>query len=333
MLDPKQFQGWIPIRVEVRPSGPEVDWCYLGERTFEEPFFENTIRARLRDPYYLTSRQRSSVDDLCALAETRPSLPLAGMIFHMSRCGSTLISQVLAASPANLVISEAPPIDEVLESTRHGIGDETRITWLRAIVAALGQPRRGSEQQFFLKLDSWHIHELPLFRQAFPDVPWIFIYREPVEVIVSHQRSRGMQMIPAHIPAARLHLSEAPELPLYDLDLYCARVLGAFCEAGARYAPAHNGLLINYSQIPAALWSTVLPYFGQNPSSEERELLALTLQYHAKYPGNLFQPDADDKRAAATARQVELAEQYVGPAYRQLEQLRLGQGQPLDIDS
>ena len=37
----------------------------------------------------------------------RPS----GFIFHMSRCGSTVISQMLAALAEHVVVSEAGPID------------------------------------------------------------------------------------------------------------------------------------------------------------------------------------------------------------------------------
>ena len=36
----------------------------------------------------------------------------------MSRCGSTLVSQMLAALPQNIVISEAAPIDAVVQLNR-----------------------------------------------------------------------------------------------------------------------------------------------------------------------------------------------------------------------
>jgi hypothetical protein len=321
MLDLAMLQGWIPIRVEWRPTGPEVDWCYLGERTFREPFFDHTISAHLRDPYYLTSRKRTSLGELVELARVRPGLPLGGMIFHMSRCGSTLISRILAADPDNLVIAEAPPLDEVL-AVSGGSSEDDRVALLRAMVAALGQQRSGRERRYFLKLDSWHIHELPLIRRAFPDVPWIFVYREPVEVIVSHQRLRGMQMAPGQIPPARLRLDPSAVGPPYNLDLFCARVLGAFCESAAQFVPAYGGLPVNYSQLPDALWTTVLPHFGVRPSPEEREALALELQYHAKYPAHPFQPDAADKLAAASPAQIALADTYVRPAYERLERLR-----------
>jgi hypothetical protein len=323
MLDLSLLQGWIPIRVEWRPSGAEVDWCYLGQRTFREPFFDHTIRAHLRDPFYVTSRKRTSITELIEQAAARPGLPLAGIIFHMSRCGSTLISRILAADPANLVLSEPPPLDETL-AVSAAMAEDDRILLLQAMASALGQQRSGAEQRLFFKVDSWHIHEWPLFRRAFPAVPWIFVYREPVEVMVSHQRLRGMQMAPGQIPPARLCLDPSAVGPPYNLDLFCARILGAFCDSAARHVPAYGGLPINYSQLPEALWTTVLPHFGVQPSPEEREAIALELQYHAKYPAQPFEPDAAAKRDAASAEQIAFAETYVRPSYERLEQLRCG---------
>ena len=104
----------------------------------------------------------------------------------MSRCGSTLVSQMLATPAANLVVSEAEPIDAVVRArqARPDLSEDEHALWLTWIIGALGQPR-GGERHYFIKLDSWHTLALPLFRRAFPDVPWIFLYRDPVEVIVS----------------------------------------------------------------------------------------------------------------------------------------------------
>jgi len=50
-----------------------------------------------------------------------------------------------------------------------------------------------------VKLDSWHTIALPLFRRAFPAVPWVFLYATPVEVMVSQLRMPGLQMLPEGI--------------------------------------------------------------------------------------------------------------------------------------
>jgi hypothetical protein len=322
MIDLTLFHGWIPYRVEWRGYGPEVDWCYLGERPFREPFFDHTIRSVLRDPFHLSARHHTPIQALADMSAVRPGLPLGGLIFHMSRCGSTLISRLLASSPTNLVLSEAPPIDEVLDMARRGASEEQRIAWLRGLVSALGQPRTGQEQRMFIKLDSWHVLDLPLIRRAFPDTPWIFVYRDPVEVMMSHKQLRGSQMAPGQLPPARLGLdATAVQLPL-DLDKFCARVLGNFCTAAAQYAPMHGGMLVNYNQFPDAIWSDILPWFRVAPTEAEREEMELEMMYHAKQPAHPFQPDSEAKRRAASPALRALAEQFIAPAYYQLEAVR-----------
>lgn len=47
---------------------------------------------------------------------------------------------------------------------------------------------------------------IALLRKAFPDAPYLFLYREPQAVLASHQRQRGPQMIPSMLHPALLPL-------------------------------------------------------------------------------------------------------------------------------
>ena len=193
-----ELRGWTPIRVYWQDDEPMVDWCLLGDEHFSDPFFDQTIDRCLRSPFRMLFRHQTPIAALGDVAGPRPSVPPAGFVFHMSRCGSTLVSQMLAAHREHIVISEAGPIDTVLQSHRRrpGIGDELRIEWLRGLLAAYGQPGCSPAQRLFVKFDSWSVLDLPLVARAFPDVPWVFVYREPVEVLASHARERGSQMVP-----------------------------------------------------------------------------------------------------------------------------------------
>ena len=91
-----------------------MDWCHLGVERFTDPFFDQTIGRRLREPFCLLFRHRTPIDALIDRAAVHPGLRPAGFIFHMSACGSTLIAQMLAAQEKSVVISEADPIDSVL---------------------------------------------------------------------------------------------------------------------------------------------------------------------------------------------------------------------------
>ena len=58
------------------------------------------------------------------------------------------------------------------------------------MVSALGQERLGRETNYFIKFDSPTILALTFIRRVFSEVPWIFLYRDPEEVLISHVGKR-----------------------------------------------------------------------------------------------------------------------------------------------
>ena len=69
-----------------------------------------------RLPFNLLFPRRTPVEVLTRWREERPGLAPTGFVFHLSRCGSTLVSQMLAALPQNVVLSEAGPINDALRA-------------------------------------------------------------------------------------------------------------------------------------------------------------------------------------------------------------------------
>lgn len=112
--------------------------------------------------------QRPPIDELCACYETSRDLDRAGFIFHMSRCGSTLISQMLSAIPRSIVIAEAAPIDRLARAAWSPT--DTRTLWLRWMVSAIAQKRTGAETDLFIKFDAATAVALPLVRLALLNV-------------------------------------------------------------------------------------------------------------------------------------------------------------------
>lgn len=323
--DASLLDGWAPIRVYPEAGQLRVDWCHLGDTRFHEPFFNETIERRLRHPFALLFRHQTSLDALVERQASRPGLPLRGLVFHMSRCGSTLVSQMLAALPWCRMLSEAGPIDSVLRAhlSLPGVSDEARISWLRAVVAALGQRQHAEERALFLKLDAWHTLELPLLQRAFPGVPWIFLYREPVEVMASHLKHRGAHMLPGLLEPALLGLGP-PEASGMTLEEYGARVLARICQAGLdgyqrRTSPAR---LVSYRQLPEAVPELLAGHFGQDVTGEDLERMRSAGQRDAKNPILTFEDDSAEKARQVTAVAREVAERFILPVHDALEAAR-----------
>src|SRR2546422_7622005 len=140
LTDSTLLEGWIPVRLYWSEDQPMVDWCYLGRRRFDNSF-EQAIGECFQHPFNLLFRHQTPIEVLDQWREVRPGVNPTGFIFHMSRCGSTLISQMFAAVPRNIVISEARPIDSTLRAQFQAaqVSDERRITWLQWMISALGQ--------------------------------------------------------------------------------------------------------------------------------------------------------------------------------------------------
>lgn len=323
MSAPLQLRGWLPAAASVRDGQFGVDWLYFGEQALREPFFEDSVRYCLQRPFNQLFRRRTSMADLAEWQQQQPGLEPSGFIFHLSRCGSTLLAQMLAAVPEHVVISEAQPIDAVLRAgeTCPGLDDEQRAQWLRWMISALGQPRRG-ERRLFLKLDSWHALDLPLIRRAFPEVPWIFLYRDPLEVLASQLARRGAQTVAGLLSPALFGIDPAqgPLMPAHD---YCAAVLAAISEAALRHCDG-GARLINYSQLPQAATALVLPHFGVEPCAGQLEGMAAAARFDAKTPAQAFSRDPS-KLARLTAVQRAAVEPRLGTSYRRLEATRLAQ--------
>ncbi len=232
---------------------------------------------------------------------------------------------MLAALPGHIVIAEAHPIDQALRAHLDdpGVTDDQRITWLRGSVSALGQPRPGGETRYFVKFDSWSILELPLIRRAFPGVPWLFVYRDPVEVMASHRQRPGVHLVPGLLPPHLFGLDRESALEM-PADEYGARVLAAVCGAALAGYGLGGGKLINYNQLPEAVFTNIAGFFGLRCSAEEADAMRSVARVDVKHPAFPFAADAEAKRGRANHALRREVEQWAMPRYRQLEALRLG---------
>ncbi|HEX8088949.1 MAG TPA: sulfotransferase family protein, partial [Blastocatellia bacterium] len=309
-----RLDGWIPVRLYWEQSSPIVDWCYVGERRFTDPFFDQTIERCMRHPFNVLFRHQTPIDALCQYHEERPGLPPTGFIFHLSRCGSTLISQMLAALPRNVVISEAPPVDAVLRAhcRARDVTDAKRANWLRWMISAIGQ-RRSSEQKYlFIKFDSWSLLSMRNIRQAFPDVPWVFAYRDPVEVLVSQITRRGGHMVPGVLEPELLGMDYQSILQMQPTE-YCARVLAQVCAAALGHRDSGEAMFINYRQLPDVVWSLLLDFFHLDYTTADIDRMRHASQFDAKNPSLEFIDDAASKNRAASPEVRQMASKWVMP--------------------
>jgi len=283
--DVQSLAHWYPVAIS--DASHTLWWRRLEGLRFTRPFFQDDLLAQPADRCEILETPLSA---LAGFEGPGRAVAPTAFIFHMSRCGSTLLTQMLATLPHSIVLSEPPVIDAFFRYCHARAAWPDALPLFRLLIAALGQRRTSAENAFFVKFDSWHVPWIPFVRQAFPHTPMVFLYRDPAQVLASHQRQRGPQMIPGLIDTSRLQPSTGG-LAAADLDGYCLRVLASMLELAGQYAAREDLLLLNYRQLPDALWSGLLQRFGMQCSADGIEALRHRARFHAKAGHSTFAGD------------------------------------------
>jgi hypothetical protein len=312
---------WIPIRVAGFEDVPYVDWFYTGDAELDGSNLADIVRRSMSRPFNYALRKRTLLDDLGEYVDAISAGPPAGLVFHMSRCGSTLVSRMLSAITGTLVVAEAGAIENVLRAHLKNpeIDDERRVAWLRWIVAAIGMTDRRRER-YVLKLDSWQTGDLALFERAFPGVPWTYVYRDPIEVLVSHLRGISYMMAAGNAPALLgIPVTDAIRIPRLE---YCERALLHIGEAVLAHGVS-AAQLVEYSELPQAVWTQIAPAFGLAVSPGDLAAMRAIASIDAKRPDQPFRDDRDAKHQEATAQVREAAARRLEPLHAALERVRV----------
>jgi hypothetical protein len=321
-LSSPNLDGWLPFRFFQQNGRPKVEWLYAGAERFLEPFFESTLERIVERPFRLLFRQSTPLEVLIERAEAHPGVPPSGFIFHWSHCGSTLITQMLAVSAAHLVISEGTPLESavIADFRVPGLISDESIRLLRAVVSALTQPRTGGEQRAYIKFNAWPALALPLIRRAYPDVPWIFVYRHPLETMGGLRTLVPAFAMPG-MPLGGFNPIAPAEALAMEPDAYAVRLIAEIGKSALRWLDG-SGLLLNYNELPGAIGERVAPHFGWTPSGTEIAAMECAAGRNAKFPEQRFQSDNAGKRQTAASLQGAV-ETWLTPVYCDLEARRL----------
>jgi hypothetical protein len=287
------LQEWIPYKLIYQGDIPCCEWLYLDQQPFNDPFFEDTIfNCRTRPVNLRRVKMVSSLDILPEWSAAIDHVQPTAFIFHVSRCGSTLLSQLLSLDQRHIVLSEVSFFDQLLcmpfsRPDLHSVSGEEFLKWA---IPFYGRKRNGEEQHLFIKTDCWHIFFYDRLRALYPDVPFILLYRSPDEVLRSQQKQRGMQSVPGLIPPSVMGMTlEEGNPALTDLDLYFCQVLEKILEAFANvYQKDKNTLLVNYNEGMINIVQKMMDFSGLPPGKELLQQMQERSKYHGKYGDQPF---------------------------------------------
>ena len=317
------YQGSWVVWSDLPPPRPQP----LGER---RPILRSVLVQEARRK----ERVVTELNALCHLDDVFPEVNLSGFIFHVSRCGSTLLCNVLGVLEEAVVLNEPPQISALLWAVPFG-RKEQRVAWLRGAVHAMCQHDTPAQKHAVIKFATWDLFYARLIREAFPEVPILFLIRDPVEVVASCLlRPRGWVLRESNTVRIRAGLDgwgesvdalstvNQQDLLTISLEEYCARYQAALLRiindlAQDRY------LLVNYGELLGdAMLRRTLNFMGIGVTEKQLASMHSMSQVDAKR-GGTFKADSEEKRSALSAGVRSLVEEWTMAPYRRLEALRL----------
>jgi hypothetical protein len=316
-------------------------------------------RFDLRDVATL-ARARHDADK--GFKQSRPGpvpklLDLSAVVFHESRCGSTLVANsFVGVNPSeHRVYSESAPVFEALAMIC-ALEDYSLLRPARSLVhsqqsseVVCSRPKQAGmvlhdvmylmsrsndpkETRVLFKFQSKLTIHLPVFLRAFPTTPWLFVFREPVQVLMSYFKEGTMENAacvrtqddPPHavqkiIVKRHAGLNDASTLSYED---YCAAYLASLTETAVEgFHSSSMGIPVDYKGLPTDLREIFSRHLGiPMGATEINNLNQISSKYSKGRPGQAraWKEDSQIKQHSATDQLRQAAQTYLQDSYQQL---------------
>ena len=262
-------------------------------------------------------------------------------IFHESRCGSTLLANSIQYSnpDKNRVYTEAgPPLSALRicgENYEH-CSTNVASTIFRDVIYLMGRvPSHSSESRLFFKMQAASAISIDIVQKTFPKAPWVFIYRDPVEVMVSHlniphmERAKCLQSR-RHPPHRIKTYLDENNLSMKDMsqEEFCAMYLSSICQSILDIIQSSGsittGKVLNYENVLGNFIELLPRHFQLILSSDEirRMEFASTIYSKARDEDLKWTEDSQSKQDSASYEIHRASLDYLAFTYTQLETIK-----------
>lgn len=285
----RRAPGLVPVAINPEGAGA-VYFADIGDAPFVEWKFIYTIE-RLAKEGGINEMFATDLSILEQSDAARDGLSPRGLIFHVSRCGSTLFTKALGRSPRNLTINQGGPLQEgfwavVTDHWRHPPeSTERNLVMLRNLVRLMARRRRPEYERCFIKFISWNVIYLDFIRDAFPDASALYLYRDPAEVIATVLQETTAVLRARGTPQASMltGLPYPDTAGMSDVE-YLAHCYAHYFDIVARKAGAAGLRLVNYSRLRRSESFPEVLARGLNlrPDAGELEQMREQYRYYSK---------------------------------------------------
>lgn len=289
-------QFWAPADYD--PKRRVLEWMSAAEKP-THPFYSehiSAVRGQLLSALIKPKTALLPVPNLSGMVEqVQPS----GFIFHLSRCGSTLVSRSFTGLSKCRVLSESPLLTQVLLDG--SLSDMQRRAALTFCINTQGQLFHP-EQHLLIKWNAWDLQFWPLILSLYPQVPVLLLLRDPVEILASQQKSAGYHMVrqPSRPLFSELSIPEEESI----LEYQC-KVLRLLLDYGLEMSLRSQVMVVDYRELLPAIANKIANWFSLDLSQEECSQVEQCQLIHAKTATQPFMADSQSKQRFFTAKQKE----------------------------
>lgn len=289
----------------------------------------------------IAKRQTPNADDVHVM-------PPSGFVFHESRVGSTLVANSLTAlSPdAHRVFSESDPINEALKACQGVLSTcdvDVNAALLRDVVYLMGRTNNAAEKRMFFKVSSIGSKHIDLMQYTFPEVPWIFVYRDPVQTMMSHldpkkikemekKGIRGTKAVclrsrknpPKDLVSLAEELSDNRNVNGLNDEEFCALHLASLCISALKQMQDENskGIAVEYDNLVDKLIKKIIPvHFGVSIDNEASQRILDVSKIYSKSKGAAkdWKEDSEAKEIGSTSKIRHASELFLQGSYEELQ--------------
>ncbi len=176
------LRGFLPLEYKLSRNRMVIQ-LIQGEAdkpcdAFISETHQRLIKTGAKRELLVASKNSISASDVSLISNN-----IAGIILHVSRCGSTLLCNMLDTLDKCFVVRESPIINELLFDDRLSCSQKKHL--LDHILFFYAYYAKMLGRRCVIKLTSYCVFQLPFIIEHFPSVPRLFLHRHPVKVLGS----------------------------------------------------------------------------------------------------------------------------------------------------
>lgn len=255
-----------------------------------------------------------------------------GFILHTSRCGSTLLCKALGRVDGIGALSQPSALQQGFWAwisdgwrsprTARIASNPLLLARFRNLMNLLCRPRLDAESKLFIKFISWNSLYVDFLQAAFPQVPMLFMYRDPVDVVASIMHTGSAALLAKGTPLSEFLTGRpASELRAMDSVDYLSM---CYLHAGEAILRARSRpMMLAFSALaPNALEQIFAAAFGLYPDRRQLDLMQEPFALYSKDDRNLtqYRDNSLYKRKALGVEEIRRVELACNSCYAMLRE-------------